>query len=108
MPRRPPPSSKLATARATMDEIHASEARLNQTSADFLKVDMETALTFCEIARDTEDPKKRLRNRQHARVGYDTIRRLIDKVTLTQVETREMDRKMEMLRSQLQALGEPF
>jgi hypothetical protein len=106
MPNKLPQS--VAKVQATMDEILASRARLNQTSADFLKVDVATALTFCEIARGTHDLRKKLRNRQHARVGYDTIRYLLSKVTLTKEEAQYLAENLHELRIQLVALGEAF
>lgn len=88
-----------------MDEIVASRARLNQTSIDFLKVDVQTALTFCEIAQ-SRDLTKRLRNRRHARQGYDTIVRLMDHVSLAEGDAQYLAENLEKLRAQLVNLGE--
>ena len=68
-----------------MDEFFASGAKLNRTSADFLKADLETLLIFTRSALNTDNGEKRTRNRQIARKGYDTILRLIGKVNLTRM-----------------------
>ena len=105
---RKPRNSNLAAAKAARDDLVASRERLNQTSVDFLRVDVETALTFCDIARETRDPRKKIRNRQHARQGYDTILHLIRKVTLTRDESQFLDENLAKLKTQLVALGEAF
>jgi len=88
-----------------MDEILVSRARLNQTSIDFLKVDVQTALTFCDIA-ESENLRKRLRNRRNARQGYETILRLMDNVTLTEDDAQYLAENLEKLRVRLVNLGE--
>ena len=46
-------------------------AKLNRSGMEFLLLDLQTALTFCEIARTaTDDPGKRLRNLTNARKAY--------------------------------------
>lgn len=94
--------------KAMLDKIMASRARLNRTTADFLKIDVQTALTFCGIARDSQDVRKKLRNRQHAREGYDTILRLMHRVMLTEEEVQHLVVNLEKLRTQLVSLGEVF
>ena len=91
-----------------MDDILATRARLNQASADFLKVDVVTALTFSKIALESHDSVKRRRNCENARRGYDTIVRLADKVTLTSNEAQFLAEKLQELRSDLLRLGEVF
>jgi hypothetical protein len=95
-------------ARATMDQIHATRNELNQKSADFLKVDIETALTFSNLALQTYDPIRKRRNRVNARKGYDTIVRFMAKVPLVEEDVRYLSNKLEQLKSNLQILGEVF
>jgi hypothetical protein len=93
----------------TMDELLTSRDELNRTSADFLKVDLETALTFSGIAlQNAANSIKRQRNQRNARLGYDTIVRLIQKVTLSDEEIRSMAGKLQRLKTELQQLGETF
>jgi hypothetical protein len=94
--------------REAMDGVRASRDELNQKSADFLKVDVETALTFSEIAIQTFDPAKKQRNRKHARKGYDTILRFMSKVSLGDEDTDFLAERMQELKSNLQNLGEVF
>ena len=51
--------TRYAAPKPTVDEILASVARHNKTSADFLKADIEMALTFAGIARTPPTIPKR-------------------------------------------------
>lgn len=98
----PPP------VRATLDEMKAVRDRVNRASTDFLKLDVETALMFADIARHTNEKIKRQRNVEHARQGYDTIQRLSQKIALSRADKRFLAEKMNALRLSLIALGEPL
>jgi hypothetical protein len=50
-----------AAARPRFDELLASRERMNRVSVDFLKVDLETALTFITIAKQTHDRTRKMR-----------------------------------------------
>jgi hypothetical protein len=91
----------------TMDQILANARELSRTSTDFLKADVETALTFVRIARQSkgDDPKRR-RNQKNARRGYETILRFINRVTLDVSDADHMSRKLQLLKAELQELGE--
>jgi len=91
-----------------MDELLNSAARLNRASADFLKADVATALTFSGIALESEDPLKRDRNRRAARKAYDTVVRLMERVTLTDGDVKILARNLQRLKSELDRLGEAF
>jgi hypothetical protein len=94
------------TLKSRTPDILAACARLNRASAEFLKIDVETALTFSKIAQQSQDSWKKQRNRDNARHGYDTILRLIDKVSLTHDEAQFLSEKLAELRSELLKLGE--
>jgi hypothetical protein len=103
--RRP----SFAARKPTIDELLSSGAQLNRTSTDFLKVDLETSLTFSALALQYKDnPEKRERNQANARRGYDTILRLAKKVVLDQQDARFISRHLRRLKSELQQLGETF
>jgi len=89
-----------------MDELLATRNRLNRASADFLKVDVQTALTFTGIALQATDPVKRQRNQRSARNAYDTVLRLIGKVQLSESDARVLGSNLERLKSELRELGE--
>jgi hypothetical protein len=91
-----------------LTDLMASLERLNRYSAEFLKTDIEVALTFGSIARQSDDSAKRERNRQHARRGYDTIRRLLGRVKLSRDEEQVLSEKLMLLKSELECLGEVF
>jgi hypothetical protein len=97
---------------STIEQILASNDQLNRTSADFLKVDLETALTFSGIALENKDVKyaeeKRRRNQFNARRGYDTILHLMKKLPLTERDAEFVGRNLQRLKLELQELGETF
>jgi hypothetical protein len=91
-----------------VDELLASVARHNKTGTDFLKADLEAALTFADIARTAEDAEERERNRRAARRAYDTIVRLINKVELNSEDANVMRSKLARLKSDLSEMDETF
>jgi hypothetical protein len=97
-----------AVLKPTVDELIVSLGELNRTSTEFLKTDVETALTFSSIALQTEDLSKRQRNCRNARRGYDTIVRLAGRVRLSIDDERFLFEKLLRLKSELQRLGEVF
>ena len=92
----------------TMDELLASRERMNRVSTDFLKIDLETALTFISIARQTKDDVRRLRNRRAARKAYETVLKLIDKVDLNDLDRVRVVQALGKLKTELEVLGETF
>jgi len=95
-----------AAPRPTVDQILASQARFNKVSTDFLKLDLETALTFTQLASQARDRDKRERNRHAARKAYDTVLHLIDRVTLSDAEASFFQGKLAQLKLNLIELGE--
>jgi hypothetical protein len=89
--------------------LAASATRLNRASVDFLKIDLQTALTFTGIALQNEaDAAKRRRNQENARKGYDTILRLMEKVSLTADDSCYISSHLKRLKGELSQLGETF
>jgi len=101
-------STGHAAPKPTADEFLASRERLNRASADFLKIDLQTALTFLHIARHTTDVARQERNREAARRAYDTVVKLMKRVKLNADDTRTIVLGLEQLKSELQELGEVF
>lgn len=89
-------------------DIFKSSAELNATSVNFLKIDLNTALTFTGIALEAQDAEKRDRNRHNARIGYDTVLRLLPKVSPTPDDEKIIEEKLELLKAELVKLGERF
>ncbi len=103
-----PTNVRFAAKKPTVDELLASRRQLNAAGANFLKTDLQTALTFAGIALESEQGPKRDRNRGNARRGYDTIVRLIRKFDLSEEDVRFLARNLQRLKSELQTLGEVF
>ncbi|HEV2396341.1 MAG TPA: hypothetical protein VGS27_05340 [Candidatus Sulfotelmatobacter sp.] len=95
-------------AKPTLDELISVRKQANRASADFLEIDLQTALTFCDIARKTDNQQRKRRNLQSARKAYETVSRLLRKTSLSAAEARGLQDKMRLLKSELEALGEVF
>ena len=100
--------SAYAAVKPTFDELLANGRRFNRAGADFLKLDVKTALIFTGIALQTDDSVKRRRNQQSARKAYDSVLKLAKKVQLTDEEIQTLSRTLERLKFELQTLGEVF
>jgi hypothetical protein len=92
----------------TIDELLASRERMNRASTEFLKIDLETALTFVKIARQTCDSVRKARNRLAARKAYDTVAKLVAKVRLNDTDHQIVTDGLRELKKELEALGEQF
>jgi hypothetical protein len=97
-----------AVSRPTLDEWLAVFSCLDRAGAEFLKVDVETALTFSQTALEAIDGEKRERNRRSARKAYDTVVRLRAKIDLSDAESKDLDFHLQRLKSELIQLGETF
>lgn len=80
----------------------------NQTGAQFLKVELQTGLTFASIAaREEPGSEKRIKNQGNARKAYETVLRLRDRIEIpTDAATRDIQNGLDRLRSALEKLGE--
>ena len=96
-----PPISKPG-----FSELLENGKHLRQVSTDFLKVDLETALTFTGIALGSDNAVKKDRNRRSARKAYDTVLRLMNKLDVDERDVQLLRTNLERLRSELQMLGE--
>jgi len=104
--RQPARVPSYAAAKPTVDELLAFGARMNRTGADFLMIEAQTALTFSGIALGSHDEVKKRRNCRFARLAYDTVLRLSDKVTFTDHDKRILSRDLRRLKGELRSLGE--
>ncbi len=85
-----------------------SADQLNTLKVELIKTDLEVALTFAQIASQTNDREKAIRNQQNARKAYDTVVRYAASATLTHFERERIATKLKLLKSALLSLGEPF
>jgi hypothetical protein len=100
--------SAFQVTQALSEQLTDTGRQLNATHADFLRVDVETALTFSGLALETDNNEKRQRNRKNARKAYDTILRLGKNVTLTPAQAKHMQEKISRLKRELELLGDKF
>jgi hypothetical protein len=80
----------------------------NKLKAEFIKTDLEVALTFVEIAHQTPDSEKAARNQRNARKAHDAVLWYIGHAVLTNFEQEYLTRKLASLKSALLSLGESF
>jgi hypothetical protein len=98
----------LRTAKTLTKQLTATGRQLNATNADFLRIEVETALTFTDLASQTNNSEKQIRNRKNARKAYDTIVRMWGDVTFTPEQEGFMHEMMSRLKIKLELLGERF
>jgi len=82
--------------------------RLNRAQGNFLNLDAEVGLTFAGIALQTRDSEKRERTRRVARKAYDTVLRLMNRVTFTKDDAQSLARNLLRLKYDLTMLEETF
>jgi hypothetical protein len=108
MPSRKRIETGLAVPKPTIDELLATRERMNRTSVEFLKTDLETALTFVQIARKTSDDSRRKRTCRAARKAYETLEKFVNKVDLSIEQGQKLALGLKRLKSELEVLGEVF
>ena len=80
---------------------------LNACGVQFLKVDLDIALSFVKIALHSHnDHDKRTRNQANARKVHDTVIHWKKRLEISQPDALEIDAKFQELRTALQKLGE--
>jgi hypothetical protein len=102
------PHSSLRSTQALPRELSVTGEQLNATNAEFLRIDVETALTFSGLALQTDDSEKKKRNRKNARKAYDSILHLWNNVTFTPRQEGYIHEMMGRLKGNLELLGEKF
>ena len=81
----------------------------NRIGAEFLCADLDTALTFTEIAASEDrDAESRQRNRENAHKAYDAMLNLSARIALKPEEKVAVDGKLAALKHALEALGDVF
>ena len=107
-PRKSYRDSLPQGAKREFSDLLASAEKFNRVSTDFLKVDVQTALTFSKIALETNDSVKKHRNQRSARKAYDTVVKLMKKVEPKEHDAQDLSSSLKRLKSELQSLGEVF
>ena len=110
MPDKIPPQRKppRQLPKRTREQLLASKRQFNRTGTEFLKVDVVTGLTFAKAALDSRDEDKKLRNQKSARKAYDTIVRMLNKITPSDADAQQLHESLHQLKNHLIQLGETF
>lgn len=95
---------------ATMSPLDPDiEEKLKRSGLEFLLNDIEMALTFVRVARAADnDPAKNFRNRANARRAYVVVQKLTARLDFSPEEQSKINKKLRMLKIELEALGEHF
>ena len=83
-------------------------ADVTRVKPDFINADLDAALTCVQIARQTLETEKALRNRRSARKAYDAVLQYMGSASLTRHQKESITRKMSNLKTFLHNLGETF
>jgi hypothetical protein len=81
---------------------------LNRNGVDFVMVDLDAALTFMDVADASRVSEIRQRNHQNARKAYETAGRLLQKLSPSAEQQREIGLKLARLKGRLVAAGQGF
>lgn len=79
---------------------------LSKLNVDFIRTDLDVAITFVEIARQTQEREKAIRNLNNARKAYETVLLYLRVATLNHFEHEYIERKLGLLKSGLLRQGE--
>ena len=91
------------------DDPLALKDDFNRSGFKFILVELDTALTFAEMASQAgADDESRARNRRNARSAYDTVVHLCRHFVFTRTEMVELRQKFKVLKAGLESLGEEF
>jgi hypothetical protein len=90
--------------------LFTREAELRQqfekNRVEFLLTELDTATTFCEVAKSSDDPDKITRNVKNAREGYETLLKFREGAPFDAHTKKEFGEKFLRLKSSLKELGE--
>ena len=81
---------------------------LNQNGVTFVLTDLDVGLTFMDVADTTHNAQTARRNDSNARTAYDTVVRLLEKLSPSDAERRVIEAKLAILKNRLQAVGQTF
>jgi hypothetical protein len=82
---------------------------LNSNNVEFLKIDLETALTFTNIALEhPDDIDRKTRNQARARQAYDFVIERQKSLQISDTDAAEIAEKLKELKLALTQLGEKF
>ena len=89
-----------------MDKRTTGDA--NEAMVEFLKADLDLAMTLVEIAASASEAERMERCYGDARKAYDTIRRMMNHVDLSKAEEAYILERLAKLKATLERVGESF
>jgi hypothetical protein len=87
-------------------DIVSNLEELRHAGAAFLVVDLETAITFANLALSSKDQAVIDRNRRNALKAYHSVSNLASKSYLNEVEAKAVSTLLGQLKEKLALLGE--
>ena len=72
---------------------------------DCMRADLDVALTFAQIASQTDNSEKMIRTQRNARKGYDAGHQFLDTAIITRFDREIIGAKLTRLKSALLSLG---
>jgi hypothetical protein len=75
---------------------------------EFVLTDLDLGLTFMDVADTTHSEHTASRNHSKARTAYDTVLRLLEKLSPSDPEQQAIEEKLTILKTRLQAVGQKF
>jgi hypothetical protein len=79
----------------------ALEERQKSVRTEFIQVELELAITFCQIALCSGDREKIERNQAHAREAHESALRFLSTIAPAEPIKKEIERKLEHLQKLL-------
>ncbi len=90
-------------------EFHFEAAEtITSLKLDLIYADLDLALTLSQIARQTTDRDKSVRNRHNARRAYDALLKYMGSADLPRWDQEKITRRLAALKAILLKLGESF
>jgi hypothetical protein len=83
-----------------------SRSPLSKSAFEFLLTDIDTALTFMDIAGTTDKADIRKRNYANAYKAYDAVRRFMQNPAINHGQRETLASKLSLLKSRLQDAGQ--
>ena len=91
-----------------MTGTNNAKKALLSSRAEFLFTEAEVGNTFADLALRWDDPNRAAQSRTGARAAYDAVIHHSAKVALTVEDAHRLGKRLELLKSKLQRLGESF
>jgi hypothetical protein len=98
-------ASSMRGEAAVREPIRQTMEDSQRIGAEFLIADVKVALTFLNVAENTQSEDTRRRNREHAHYGYHTVLRLLPRLSPSAAEWETLQAGLATLKGRLMALG---